>query len=88
MIELRETDVDALIPRGLLAQETRNDKYAVLKALYGHFNQRDRHRNAKRATDRLTIKELENDVHSICELHSADRLQQDNRTMVVSSIVH
>ena len=38
MIELRETDVDALIRRGLLEQETRNDRNAVLKALYGHFN--------------------------------------------------
>jgi hypothetical protein len=38
MIELRETDVDALISRGLLAQETRNDMNAVLKALYGHFS--------------------------------------------------
>ncbi len=38
MIQLRETEVDALIRRGLLAQETRNDKNAVLKALYGHFN--------------------------------------------------
>jgi hypothetical protein len=37
-IELRETDVDALIRRGLLAQETRNDTSAILKALYGHFN--------------------------------------------------
>jgi hypothetical protein len=38
MIQLRETDVDALIRGGLLEQETRNDKHAVLKALYGHFN--------------------------------------------------
>ena len=38
MIELRETDVDALIQGGLLEQETRNDRKAVLKALYGHFN--------------------------------------------------
>jgi hypothetical protein len=37
MIELRETDVDALIRGGLLEQETRNDRSAVLKALYGHF---------------------------------------------------
>jgi hypothetical protein len=37
MIELRETDVDALIRGGLLAQETRNDRNAVLKALYGLF---------------------------------------------------
>ena len=38
MIELRETDVDALICGGLLEHETRNDRNAVLKALYGHFN--------------------------------------------------
>ena len=37
MIQLRETEVDALIRRGLLEQETRNDRNAVLKALYGHF---------------------------------------------------
>jgi hypothetical protein len=38
MIELRETEVDALIRGGLLEQETRDDRNAVLKALYGHFN--------------------------------------------------
>jgi len=38
MIELRETDVDALICGGLLEYETRNDRNAVLKALYGHLN--------------------------------------------------
>jgi hypothetical protein len=38
MIELRETEVDALIRGGLLEHETRNDRNAVLKALYGHFN--------------------------------------------------
>ena len=38
MIELRETDVDALIRGGLLEHETRNDRNAVLKALYGHFS--------------------------------------------------
>ena len=37
-IELRETEVDALIRGGLLEQETRNDRNAVLEALYGHFN--------------------------------------------------
>jgi len=30
LIELRETNVDALIRRGLLEQETRNDRNAVL----------------------------------------------------------
>jgi hypothetical protein len=38
MIELRETEVDALIRAGLLEHETRNDRNAVLKALYGHLN--------------------------------------------------
>jgi hypothetical protein len=38
MIELRETEVGALIGGGLLEHETRNDRNAVLKALYGHFN--------------------------------------------------
>jgi hypothetical protein len=38
MIELRETDVDALIRGGLLEQGTRNDRSAVLKALHGHLN--------------------------------------------------
>ena len=37
-IEVRETEVDALIRGGLLEQETRNDRNAVLKALYGHLN--------------------------------------------------
>jgi len=38
MIELRETEVDALIRGGLLEQETRNNRNAVLNALYRHFN--------------------------------------------------
>ena len=38
MVELHETDVDALIRGGLLEQGTRNDRDAVLKALYGHFS--------------------------------------------------
>jgi hypothetical protein len=38
MIELRETEVDALIRGGLLEHETRNDTDAVLKALYRHFD--------------------------------------------------
>ena len=37
-IELRETEVDALIRGGLLEHETRNDRNAILKALYGHFS--------------------------------------------------
>jgi len=34
MIELRETEIDALIRRGLLQPETRNDPGAVSNALY------------------------------------------------------
>jgi hypothetical protein len=33
-IELRETEIDALIRKGLLKSETRNDPSAVSKALY------------------------------------------------------
>jgi hypothetical protein len=38
MIEFGETEVDALIRGGFLEHETRNDRNAVLKALYGHLN--------------------------------------------------
>jgi hypothetical protein len=38
MLELRETEVEELIRGGLLEQGTRNDRNAVLKALYGHLN--------------------------------------------------
>jgi hypothetical protein len=34
MIELRETEIDALIAKGLLKPETRNDPNAVSEALY------------------------------------------------------
>jgi hypothetical protein len=37
-IELRETEVDALIQRGLLSSETRNDPGAVVDALYGFLD--------------------------------------------------
>jgi hypothetical protein len=33
-IELRETEIDALIAKGLLKRETRNDPNAVSEALY------------------------------------------------------
>ena len=36
-IELYETEVDALIQRGLLKAETRNDSLAVIEASYGHL---------------------------------------------------
>jgi hypothetical protein len=38
MIQLHETEVEALIRGGLLEHETRNDRNAVLQALYGHFS--------------------------------------------------
>ena len=36
-IELYETEVDALIQKGLLKPETRNDSFAVIEALYQHL---------------------------------------------------
>jgi hypothetical protein len=39
MIELRETEIDGLIHKGLLKTETRNDVNAVLAALYEHLEQ-------------------------------------------------
>lgn len=38
MIELRETEIDALIERGLLNSETRNDRGAVMEALYAFLD--------------------------------------------------
>ena len=38
MIELRETEIDALIQRGLLDNETRNDPGAIIDALYGFLD--------------------------------------------------
>jgi hypothetical protein len=37
-IELRETEIDALIREGLLKPETRNDASAVSQALYEHLD--------------------------------------------------
>jgi hypothetical protein len=37
MIELYETEVDALIQRGLLKAEMRNDSFAITEALYEHL---------------------------------------------------
>ena len=37
-IELRETEIDALIRRGLLKAETRNDPIAICEALYRHLD--------------------------------------------------
>ena len=36
MVELHETEIDALIRRGLLARETHNNARAIIVALY-HF---------------------------------------------------
>jgi hypothetical protein len=38
MIELRETEIDALIRRGLVDNETRNDPHAVSVALYAFLD--------------------------------------------------
>ena len=37
-IELRETEVDVLIRRGLLEADARNDRLAVVNALYRHLD--------------------------------------------------
>jgi hypothetical protein len=37
-IELRETEIDALIRQGFLRAETRNDPNAVSEALYAYFD--------------------------------------------------
>jgi hypothetical protein len=36
-IELRETEIEELIRQGLLTLEARNDRSAILKALYAHL---------------------------------------------------
>jgi hypothetical protein len=38
-IELRETEIDVLIGKGLLTSETRHDRGAVCDALYAHLEQ-------------------------------------------------
>ena len=38
IVELRETEIEALVRRGLLKAETRNDKYAVRMALYQYLD--------------------------------------------------
>ena len=39
MIELRETEIDVLVGRGLLNGETRHDPRAVCAALYTHLDE-------------------------------------------------
>ena len=36
-IELRETEIDALIRKGMLKADARNDQYAIRDALYAHL---------------------------------------------------
>ena len=38
MIQLRETEIDVLIKRGLLKADARNDLNAVVQALYHHLD--------------------------------------------------
>jgi hypothetical protein len=38
VIELRETEIDALIRKRLLKPETRNDTSAIIDALYAHLD--------------------------------------------------
>jgi hypothetical protein len=38
-IELRETEVDVLIRKGILKPDARNDRSAVMLALYAHLDQ-------------------------------------------------
>jgi hypothetical protein len=38
MIELRETEIEALVREGTLKESARNDSNAVLEALYVHFD--------------------------------------------------
>jgi hypothetical protein len=37
-VELRATEVNALIRKGLLKREARNDRTAILNALYAHLD--------------------------------------------------
>jgi hypothetical protein len=37
-IELRETEIDALIRKGFLKADTRNDKQAIVDSLYGYLD--------------------------------------------------
>jgi hypothetical protein len=39
MIELRETEIDVLIGKGLLNSEMRHDPRVVREALHGHLDQ-------------------------------------------------
>jgi hypothetical protein len=38
VVQLRETEIDVLIRKGLLKSDARNDLYAVRDALHAHFD--------------------------------------------------
>jgi hypothetical protein len=38
VVQLRETEIDVLIRKGLLKADARNDRYAVRNALHAHFD--------------------------------------------------
>ena len=38
-VQLRESEIDVLVFRGMLHPEMRNNQSAILKALYTHFDQ-------------------------------------------------
>jgi len=38
MIEIRETEIDALIRKGFLTPDARNDTGAIIDAMYAHFD--------------------------------------------------
>jgi hypothetical protein len=38
LIELRETEIDALVTKGLLQQDSRGDPNAVRRGLYAYFD--------------------------------------------------
>ena len=38
MIEIRETEIDALIRKGFLKADARNDTQAIIDALYSYFD--------------------------------------------------
>ena len=38
LVQLRETEIDELIGKGLLQADARNDPYAIRNALHAHFD--------------------------------------------------
>ena len=38
VVQLRETEIDVLIGKGLLQADARNDPYAIRNALHAHFD--------------------------------------------------